>query len=287
MDKHYYGRIKSKPDPRDYPYSAIKPTIAVLPVSVDMRSLCSPVRDQGQLGSCTAFAMGTGLREFLEINSTPGPLPPPPTPEPSGCLSRLLPTWLIRKQAPSRSTSVFTVLSPLFLYYQERVLEGTVDTDSGAQPRDGLKVLQQMGCAPEADWPYDISKFKDSPPAIATQDAQNFKIASYHSLTGLDEIKTCLASGYGVVLGFTVYSSFESDVVATTGVMPVPAIDEQVMGGHAVFAVGYKDDPSVSGGGFLIVKNSWGDGWGDKGYFYMPYEIVLNGMASEFWTGLL
>ena len=253
MEKHYYGYKKSKPDPRDYLYSAIKPLIAALPESVDLRSLSSPVRDQGHLGSCTAFAIGVGLREFLM----------------------------------NKASATFVQMSPLWLYLKERKKEYTCLWDSGAQPRDGLKVLQQTGCAPEADWPYDVSKFRNSPPAIADEDAKNYKIASYHSLTTLDDVKTCLASGYGVVLGFTVYSSFESDVVATTGVMPVPASDEQVMGGHAVFAVGYKDDPSVSGGGFLIVKNSWGDGWGDKGYFYMPYEIVLNGMASEFWTGLL
>jgi C1A family cysteine protease len=287
MDKHYYGRIKSRPDPRDHLYSTIKPAIATLPVSVDLRALCSPVRDQGQLGSCTAFAMGSGLREFLEINGVPGPVPPPPAPEPSGCLARLLPGLFKPTPAPARSTPSFTVLSPLFLYYQERVLEGTVNIDNGAEIRDGMKVLNQMGIPPETDWPYDISKFTQKPPDQATADAAGFKIASYHSLSGLDEVKTCLASNNGVVLGFTVYSSFESAEVATTGVMPVPAPGEEVLGGHAVFAVGYKDDASLAGGGRLIVKNSWGSSWGDQGYFYMPYQIVLNGMADELWTGLL
>jgi C1A family cysteine protease len=273
MPTHSFGYKPSKPDARDLLYRTIAPTAVALPPSVDLRSQCSPVRDQGQLGSCTGFAIAVGMREFLE-NATPTP-PTPPSP---GCsLASLLPKFITR-----RFKLALTPLSPLFLYYEERVLEGTVGVDAGAEPRDGFKVLNQMGCAKEVDWPYDISRFTVAPPDAAVKSAGDYKVAAYHRLTDLTDAKTCLAGGAGFVLGFYVYSSFES--IGANGKMPMPASGEQVIGGHAVFAAGYFDDPSWAGGGYLVVKNSWGIDWGDHGYFYMPYAYVTADRVPDLWT---
>jgi C1A family cysteine protease len=273
MPAHSFGYKPSKPDTRDFLYRAIAPTVAALPPSVDLRSKCSPVRDQGQLGSCTGFAIAVGMREFLE-GATPTP---PPTPSPGCPLALLLP-----KLITQRFKLALTPLSPLFLYYEERVLEGTVSQDAGAEPRDGFKVLNQTGCAREVDWPYDISRFTVAPPDTVVQSATDFKVSAYHRLTDLTDVKTCLTSGAGFVVGFYVYSSFEN--IGADGKMPMPGSGEQVIGGHAVFAAGYYDDASWAGGGYLIIKNSWGVGWGDQGYFYMPYAYLTPDRVPDLWT---
>ena len=251
MAKHFYGARKDKKDYRDYRY--VKRMAGVVPSAVDLRSITSPVRDQGQLGSCTGFAIATGMREFLE-NMVKEP---------------------------------FVEMSPLYLYYEERVIEGSVSDDAGAEPRDGMKVLASLGCAPEADDPYDVNKFTQAPSTQAVTDAANYKVLSYHSLNiVIGDAKDCLSAGSGFVIGFDVYDSFESDAVAATGDMPMPQPGEQVLGGHATFVVGYKDDASWPGGGYLIVKNSWNTDWGDKGYFYMPYAYFTAAYVSDAWVAL-
>ncbi len=253
MAKHYYGYVPDEKDERDFVYQAVRPPTAPLPPEIDLRHLCSPVRDQGQLGCCTGFAIAAGLREFLAIK-VGAPLVP---------------------------------MSPLFVYYEERALEHTISQDAGAQPRDGLKVLAKTGCSPETDDPYNISLFTQTPSAQALLDAKNYKIAAYHRLQTLNDMLACLAGGNGIVMGFKVFESFESNAVAQTGDMPMPADGEASVGGHAVFAAGYKTDPGTAGGGCLIVKNSWGTGWGDSGYFYMPYAYVKPEWVSDAWTAVL
>jgi C1A family cysteine protease len=251
--KRGYGYVQDEKDELDYKYSALRPVKVAVPPSVDLRAQCSPVRDQGQLGSCTGFAIAAGLREFMEI----------------------------------KQGGTFTPMSPLFLYYEERKREHTIKQDAGAQPRDGMKVLTKMGCAPEADDPYDVSKFTKTPPAKAVSDAKSFKISAYHRLMNLDEMKTCLADGMGFMIGFKVYESFESDAVAQTGKMPMPGPNESAVGGHAVFVAGYAADPTWPGGGYLIIKNSWGTSWGDQGYFYMPWDYVQPSLVMDAWTATI
>jgi C1A family cysteine protease len=173
------------------------------------------------------------------------------------------------------------VPSRLFIYYNERVLEHTVNSDSGAQIRDGMKVVAKQGAPPETDWPYDIAKFADKPPAHAFSDAGKNKVMSYQRMNrALSQFKGCLASGYPFVFGFTVYDSFESTTVAQTGHAPMPQANEQVAGGHAVLAVGYDDQNQ-----WFIVRNSWGDSWGMKGYFTLPYQYLLEtNLSDDFWT---
>jgi C1A family cysteine protease len=251
---HSYGYVPDLQDTNDFAYQTMRPSTVPLPPLVDLRHLCSPVRDQGQLGSCTGFAIAVGQREFL--------------------LNKL--------------GQKFVKLSPLFIYYEERLREHTVDQDAGAMPRDGFKTLAKMGCAPEKDDPYVVANFTKAPSKKSLKDAGAFKIASYHRLNGLVDIQTCLAGGNGCVLGIKVYESFESEAVAKTGKVPMPAAGEKLMGGHAVFCAGYLSDSGVAGGGALIVKNSWGTSWGDGGYFYLPFAFVQKaGMVSDAWTAVL
>jgi C1A family cysteine protease len=172
------------------------------------------------------------------------------------------------------------VPSRLFIYYNERVIEGTVTSDSGAQIRDGIKTINKQGVCPEADWPYDIAKFAVKPPASAYQVAAKNESVNYQRISRmLAQMKGCLAEGYPWAFGFTVYSSFESQTVAQTGMVPIPSPGEQVMGGHAVLCVGYDDSQQR-----FIARNSWGPGWGIKGYFMMPYAYLLDeNLSDDFW----
>jgi C1A family cysteine protease len=240
-----YGWIADLPDRRDFLYSQVRPVPPSLPVSIDLRPKCSPVENQGQLGSCTANALA-GALEFLEIDSS--------TP--------------------------FIDLSRLFIYYNERVIEHTVKSDSGAQIRDGVKTLAKQGVCPEKKWPYVISKFEVKPSPACYTEAKKHTISSYHRILTLDEMRTCLADGYPFVFGFTVYESFESQEVARTGVVKIPEAGERVVGGHAVLGVGYDDEQRR-----FIVRNSWGKDWGQRGYFTIPYDYLANrNLADDFWT---
>src|SRR5438132_13725034 len=132
-------------------------------------------------------------------------------------------------------------LSRLFVYYNERAIEGTVKQDSGAFLRDGIKSLAKQGVCPENEWPYRVRDFTKKPAAKCYSDAKKHQITSYHRISTIDEMRTCLADGFPFVFGFTVYSAFESTAMAKSGVLNLPTKKEQVVGGHAVMAVGYDD----------------------------------------------
>jgi C1A family cysteine protease len=156
-----------------------------------------------------------------------------------------------------------------------------VASDSGAMIRDGIKSVAAQGACQEPLWPYAAKKFKSKPAQRAYTDAAQHKVSSYQRVVrDVAQMKGCLAAGFPFVFGFTVYESFESEDVARTGQLPMPAPGEQVMGGHAVLAVGYDDAQSR-----FIIRNSWGPDWGMKGYFTMPYGYMTGrGLASDFWT---
>jgi C1A family cysteine protease len=242
-----YGWLPDLPDARDHLYAAPMAVLSKLPASVDLRPKCPPVYDQGQLGSCTGNAIA-GAIQFGRRKA---------------------------KQKPD------FVPSRLFIYYNERVIEHTVNTDAGAQIRDGIKCAVNQGACNEKTWPYNIAQFTKQPPAAAYQEAKKYQVTSYSRVTQtLSQLKGCLANGYPFVFGFTVYESFDSQQVAQTGVMTMPAPKEKVVGGHAVLAVGY-DDASQR----FIIRNSWGPGWGQKGYFTMPYAYITeSNLADDFWT---
>lgn len=160
-------------------------------------------------------------------------------------------------------------------------MEGTVPQDAGAQVRDGIKSVATLGAPPETDWSYDIAKFAQKPPPKAYADAKQDLVLTYARVNqDPAQMQGCLADGYPFVFGFTVYESFESQAVAATGVVPMPAAQEKTLGGHAVLAVGYDDSQQR-----FIVRNSWGTGWGMDGYFTMPYAYLTSrNLASDFWT---
>jgi C1A family cysteine protease len=242
-----YGWVPDLPDQRDHMFAAPPAVMAVLPPSADLRKQCpKEVYDQGQLGSCTANAIAAAF-EF-------------------GLLKQGLADFM-----PSR----------LFIYYNERVKEGTVGSDSGAMIRDGIKSVAKQGVCTETSWPYDITKFAAKPGAACYGEALGSRCVSYQRVIPiLSQLKGCLAGGNPIVFGFRVYESFESDAVAQSGEVPMPQPGEQPLGGHAVLAVGYDDAT-----GRFLVRNSWGSGWGQDGYFTMPYAYLTDrGLSSDFWA---
>jgi C1A family cysteine protease len=241
-----YGWQRDLPDMRDHLYAVPPPTLGALPAGTDLRPQCPPVYDQGQLGSCTANAIAAAIQ------------------------------FDRRKQKISDF-----IPSRLFIYYNERVLENSVASDSGAQIRDGIKSVARLGDCPEKAWPYVVSQFKTKPPPACYAAALKYKALSYQRVTqSLAQLKGCLAAGYPFVFGFTVYKNFESAAVAKSGHASLPKSGESVVGGHAVVAVGYDEARQ-----WFIVRNSWGAKWGFKGYFTLPYAYVTDAnLASDFWT---
>jgi C1A family cysteine protease len=246
-----------KPDSRDHIFEKLNTIPATLPPSIDLRSHCPPVVDQGQIGSCTGNAIASIVEYYDNTHNKSG-----------------------------------LIVSRLFIYYQERVLEGTTYYDAGAYIRDGIKACNQYGAPLETTWPYLANKVTTRPSTAAYTDAAKRKVGSYQRITTQAAgIKASINAGFPVVIGFTVYASFESGTwwqPSDTGKMPYPNVNtEQVLGGHAVAIVGYNDAMTGPGGqtGYFIVRNSWGTGWGQSGYFYMPYSVINNAnMSSDFWS---
>lgn len=245
-----FGWVPDIPDHRDHMYAAPAAMMAKLAPAVDLRGKCPPVYDQGHLGSCTANAIGAAV-QFDQMKQK------------------------IKSFIPSR----------LFIYYNERAMEGTVPFDNGAMIRDGIKSVGQQGVCPETMWKYsdlDPGPFQQKPAAGCYTKAVQYKALNYSRLNRtLSQMKGCLAAGYPFVFGFSVYESFQTTKVKTTGHASMPNTQkEQLLGGHAVLAVGYDDKQ-----GWFIVRNSWNTTWGMKGYFTMPYPYLLDeNLSDDFWT---
>ncbi len=262
VNSHGLGWAPDLPDHRDHVYGAplAKLTAAKpLPARADLTAQCPPVYDQGQIGSCTANAIAAALEFDLKKQK-------------------------LADFVPSR----------LFIYYNERAIEHTTGTDSGAQIRDGIKSVGKQGACHETEWTYDDTsadpntgvwpagaKPAEKPPRKCYTDARKFKALAYARVNrDLAQMKGCLASGYPFVFGFTVYDSFESAAVAKSGQLDMPASGEQVVGGHAVLCVGYDDSAQR-----FTVRNSWGPKWGLKGYFTIPYAYLLDtNLSDDMWT---
>lgn len=258
----YYNWRPDLPDKRDFLYSAhpLTEKPIMLSRSVDLRPQCSSVVNQGQIGSCTGNALA-GAIEFIELQQLGDDI--------DDSLQNEI--FLDGK---------FASVSRLFIYYNERWLEGRTQEDSGATLRDGVKSLTQWGVCKESDWKYSESNLFKQPTEQIYEAAKPHSISVYLRIQTLLDMRQCLASGFPFVFGFSVYESFESPEVARTGVMPMPYRDESLLGGHAVMAVGYDDAREV-----LLVRNSWGREWGQKGYFEMPYAYVEDrSLSQDFWT---
>ena len=241
-----YGWWPDIPDARDARYMARPAILAAMPTSVDLRPGCPPIYDQGELGSCTANAIAAAL-DFDR----------------------------------GRQELAFMAPSRLFIYWAERDMEGSVAEDSGAMIRDGMKVVSRLGAPEETFWPYDIAQFAARPPETAYIEAEKHQALRYMRLTPLEtQLKACLAEGFPFVFGFAVYDGFESHQVAITGEAELPGLLERQVGGHAVLAVGYDDTTRR-----FLVRNSWGEGWGQHGYFTLPYAYLTDAnLADDFWT---
>lgn len=213
---------------------------------IDLRDKCPDVYNQGSLGSCTANALAFGYEytELIQHNK--------------------------KEFMPSR----------LFIYYNERVLENTVATDSGASLSDGIKTLKNIGVCSEEQWKYNIDTFTIKPTDECYNIAKLHQINLFYAVAQeLKQLKAALIQGFPVVFGFIVYSNFEDITVQRTGIMKMPTDHDTIVGGHAVAAVGFDDKKQ-----HFIIRNSWGSDWGDNGYFYMPYEYILDSkLASDFW----
>jgi len=241
------GWVPDVPDFRDFRFSVAQVTIQSLPNKVDLSPKCPPVWDQGKTGSCTAQAIGAAF-EFQQM--------------------QVKPAWDFRPSA-------------LFIYYNERMMEGNINVDSGAMIRTGMKTIQKYGVCKDPLWPYVESKFKIRPPAVAYKNGLTHRGIAYERLqTDLTTLKGCLAGGYPFVFGFAVYQSLMTDAVAESGDGKMPLSNDKMLGGHAVMAVGYDDATRT-----FLIRNSWSDKWGKKGYFTLPYEYLTNShLADDFWV---
>ncbi len=283
------GWVPSLPDIRDYSPEAKEvkellkgvkfgnpkgPRLS-MPAAVDLRAWCSPIEDQRALGSCTAHA-AVGMIEYLH----------------------------------RRGTGRHIDGARLFVYKTTRNLMGVVG-DTGAYMRTTMGALALFGAPPEKYWPYtdvkppcpaDARTFDEEPPAFIYAMGDDFQAITYfcHDPKSqnvppgqvLSSVKKYLAAGFPAMFGFIGFDSFgHSDI---PGGVPFPCPTDSPRWGHAILAVGYDDNlkikntlcPNVKSKGALLFRNSWGTGWGDQGYGWIPYDYVLQNLAWDFWTCL-
>jgi len=265
MEKQLYemGWQRDLPDFRDYApeneeiveilppkNKALSPPKAIA-TTCDLSGFCSPVEDQENIGSCTANA-GVGLLEYYE----------------------------------NRAHGRFIDASRLFLYKTTRTLMHKTG-DTGAYLRTTMKAMVLFGMPPEEYLPYDTARFDDEPSAFCYAFGQNYQAIRYFRLDPpgltssllLNRIKGFLAAGYPSMFGFTVYNYGNNK-----GEIAFPGPRDKALGGHAVVAVGFDDNRKIGRQkGALKIRNSWGTGWGERGYGWLPYAYVEAGLAVDFW----
>lgn len=274
INKPSTGWLPPRPDLRDYTedHKEIKKIVNKLlkakgkiaqPAVADLREWFSRVEDQGNLGSCTAQA-ALGIVEYYE------------------------------KKAFGRNIEG----SRIFLYKTTRNLMQTTG-DAGGWLRCTMGALVLCGVPSEKYWPYNISEFDKEPGAFIYSMAHNYKTVKYfcHDPQGskvpfpvvLESVKNYIDAGIPSMFGFWGFPSWDKSDIK--GGIPYPAENESAQWGHAVVAAGYDDNRKIKNlisnkttTGALLIRNSWGTGWGEKGYGWLPYEYVLNNLALDFWS---
>lgn len=244
--RHGFGWKRDLPDDRDFHYVPPPGALQGLPKHKNLRDRCPPVYFQKGLNSCSANAVAAAVEfDLIKERKT-------------------------RVIFPSR----------LFLYYNTRAVEGTVRSNVGVSIRDVIKSVAKLGDCPESLWPYVEKKFRTRPPKSCYRNALKYRLVQYQRIhRGIEDFRTCLASGYPFVFGFLAHQKFQ-DVVKRTGRLEMPSQGERVIGHHAVLAVGYEEPQRR-----FWVRNSWGPRFGRAGYFTMPYEYLLSEyLSSDFWT---
>lgn len=245
-ERHLHGWKLDRPDHRDFGFVPHAVAASHMPTHGSLRQFCSQIEDQGEIGSCTANSSTSGME--LLYNK-------------------------LGKKPPQ--------LSRLFVYYATRVWTEHVaaSDDAGAMIRDVMKTLATFGTCLETSWPYDITKFSVAPSDEAKREALNHQIIRYYRMLTVEAIESCIYQGYPVVGGFSVPENMMSDEAANTGLIKYPSLKEKLVGGHAVLFVGYDRDKQL-----IEFQNSWGTGWGSKGFGYLPYKFFRAGLANDFWT---
>lgn len=263
---HGLGRKDDTADSRDIRYGATREPAQIfnIPAYVDLRHGLPPVYDQGMTNSCGAQAAAALMAHlFPEVES-----------------------GFSRNQ----------------IYYSVRVLEGDPDKDDGIQTRDVMKILKDVGAAPETAWPYSDGDVLTPVPDDVIKQAASYRIGSYARLNGANDFLRCLASGHPFVMGFMVPQSLDENDVNLTGIMPTPDLSrDPIIGGHDVLVVGYDTtfkhapffkssgiDPARVDDTMLLVRNSWGPSWSRKfrGHFWMPLSYAVNrSTGGDAWTG--
>ena len=254
--RRHYGHLRDSPDARDikrrYGTGEI-PHIDKHPVA-DLRGYLYHVYDQGDLNSCTANVVCAAYGVVLQ------------------------------KKA-AMMNHVFYDFDParLFVYYNSRGHHPDMTVDTGATLRNSLKVMRSFGVCRESFWPYQELQFSKKPLSASYQDAMGNNITEYESLVqDIDQFRACLHEGFPFAFGFEIYED-SFDRITRNGLMPIPSDAEIAsttdLETHAALAVGYDDNTR-----HITVLNSWGDSFGDKGYFYMPYDYITDpDRAFDFW----
>jgi C1A family cysteine protease len=245
--KRHFGTGRDSESSLDWHYRPHSSVVRRLPAVVDLRRHCPPVYDQLHLNSCSANAIAAALR-YDEIKEG-------------------------RPHVPSPSR--------LFIYYNERVLAGVVDTNSPVSLRYGYRGVAMFGSCPDAMWPYRVRRFRRSPTPSCFRAARRHRAIAYYRIRrSVTQLRACLAERFPFVMAIAVHASMMARDVRRTGVVPMPTRHDRLRGGHAVLAVGYDHARRL-----LIFRNSWGRGWGDHGYGYLPYRFVASpALTWDFWT---
>lgn len=219
---------------------------ASLPERIDLRALCSPIEDQGTIGSCAANA-AVGALEYHQ----------------------------------RRSNLPDTDLSRLFVYYNARRLAGNEAQDSGTFIHHAMAAILAYGACPEAMWPYQKAMWATRPIDPCYTAASGFAAIMYARAAPGDACKAALVASLPIVFGAVLPAEMLQREAAATGRIEVPrGAWPEPGGGHAMLIVGYDDAR-----GCWLIRNSWGADWGDGGYAQVPYEVMERyGIPGQFWV---